>query len=250
MRRLPLIVICAAVLIVGIGGVLWWKAGQTTPVSERAALAGYREDAVSGGDRRGPAPGVYTYDQVGREKNRFGPLAINRDLPAEARYTITATPDGYREELALAEQHIEGKRFRLRADGARQATWRRNNITFLGVGRDDRKEINPPALSLPASLPVGRTWSAEYDAGSIHVRERARVLCHQAVRVDGRRHATVVVRTVARSTGVLGGKRVDTIWWSPELHLPLRWTIEQHLDGRVSLTTTTDLHLRETAPRT
>ncbi|HMM49507.1 MAG TPA: hypothetical protein PKE32_07855, partial [Miltoncostaeaceae bacterium] len=168
MRRLPLIVICAAVLIVGIGGVLWWKAGQTTPVSERAALAGYREDAVSGGDRRGPAPGVYTYDQVGREKNRFGPLAINRDLPAEARYTITATPDGYREELALAEQHIEGKRFRLRADGARQATWRRNNITFLGVGRDDRKEINPPALSLPASLPVGRTWSAEYDAGSIH----------------------------------------------------------------------------------
>jgi hypothetical protein len=250
-RRSTLIVLAVLVVLGGAGLWLWQSARSSTPVSEEDALADFRERGGAAGARAPgvPRPGVYTFRQSGSERGGAGPVGISRDLPSEARYVVTLTADGYREELDISEEHVEGLRLRLTPGGAR-AVWRRTKVTFLGFGRDDRRRLRPPPLHLPRELRVGRRWSGRYTAGELPVSYRSEVLRREPVEVAGRRLPAVVVRTVGDTGGVHPGTRTDTFWWSPQLALPLRWDIEMNIRGTVTLDMEARLVLEDVTPAT
>jgi hypothetical protein len=250
----PRKVLVAAVVVLALAGAgiwLWRSASSSSPVSEEEALASFREGADAGdGSRPGvPRAGVYTYRQEGTERGGAGPLGVTRDLPDEARYVVTTTGEGFQEELSISEQHIEGVRFRVTPEGSR-AVWRRTDVTFLGIGRDDRRELRPPPLHMPLRPAVGATWSGRYVAGELPVAYRSEVVRRETVEVAGEPLSALVVRTVGDTGGAHPGRRVDTSWWSPSLALRLRWTIDMEIRGTVTLDTTADLRLEALDPRT
>jgi hypothetical protein len=245
--------VAAIVVLAAAGAVLWaWQSARSSDtVSEEEALASFRRGA--GGPRAArpgvPRQGVYTYRQSGSERGGAGPISVRRGLPDQARYVVTPTGGGFQQELFLSEQHIEGVRFRVTRRGSR-ATWRRTDVTFAGFGRDDRRALRPPPLHLPRRLAVGLSWSGRYTAGELPVAFRSEVLRREPVEVAGERLPSFVVRTVGDTGGAHPGRRVDTLWWSPRLALPLRWTIEMEIEGAVTLDTTADLRLEAPRPRT
>ncbi len=230
---------------------VWRSASSSAPVSAEEALSGFREESSAPTAARPGVPraGVYTYRQSGRERGGAGPLGVSRDLPGEARYVVTSTSGGFQEQLSLSEEHIEAVRFRVTADGSR-AVWRRTDVTFLGVGRDDRRALRPPPIHLPRRLAVGRAWSGHYAAGELPVSYRSEVVGREAVEVAGERLPAFVVRTVGDTGGAHPGRRVNIFWWSPRLALPLRWTIDMEIKGTATLDTTADLRLEAVAPLT
>ncbi len=240
-------------VLVGAGVWAWHQARSSSPVSEAAAVAAFREGGGESGGSEAPGiprPGVYTYDQSGSERGGAGPVSISRDLPGNARYVVTRVAGGYAEELDISQEHIEGLRLRVAADGGSHAVSRRTEVDFLGVGRDDRRDLRPPPVHLPHALPVGRGWSGRYMAGELPVSFHSRVLRREAVEIEGRRIPCVVVRTVGDTGGAHPGTRTDTRWWSPALALPLRWTIDMRIRGVVTLDTHADLTLESLTPRT
>jgi hypothetical protein len=244
----------AVIVVLAIAGAVVWAwrdARSSDPVSQEEALSQYREGA--GGPRAArpgvPRQGVYTYRQSGGERGGAGPISVRRGLPGEARYVVTPIKGGFQEQLSLSEQHIEGVRFRVTRHGS-WATWRRTDITFVGFGRDDRRDLRPAPLHLPRKLSVGLAWSGRYTAGELPVSYRAEVVRREAVEVGGRRLPSFVVRTTSDTGGAHLGRRVDVFWWSPRLALPLRWTIDMEIRGTVGLDSTADLRLEAAEPVT
>ena len=244
--RVALVVLLLAAI--GAGVWLWQQAGESTPVSEERALREFREDGGGGAAAPGiPAAGVYTYRQEGSEEGGIGPASLSRDLPGEARYVVTRAEGGYRAQLSMSQEHVEGVTLRVGRAGTHEVA-RRTKVTFLGFGRDDRRTLRPAPLWLPARLSAGRTWAGSYTAGDLPVTYRSRVLRRDAVEVDGRRWAVWVVRSQSRTGGAHPGDRTDTWWWSPRLALTLRWDIDMRIGGPASLDTRATLHLLRTAP--
>lgn len=251
-RPWRVVAVLLVVALVGAGFWLWHRAGSSTPVSEEDALGAFREGGGAAGAGRVapgvPAPGVYTFAQSGSEEGGAGPLEISRGLPGQARYTVIRTADGYREELAISREHVEGVTVRVRP----RASWelaRRTRVTFLGFGRDDRRRLRPPPVRLVRPLTVGRSWRASYSAGTLPVTSRSVVLRQEVVVVGGRRYAARVVRTVGDTGGAHPGRRVDVIWWSPALALPLRWEIDMEIGGPATLRTRARLELESVTPQ-
>jgi hypothetical protein len=235
--------------VIGAGWWLWHRAGDSSPVSREAALRDYRASGPERARPRAgvPAPGVYTYAQSGSERGGAGPLSVGRSLPDRARYVVTMAPGGYAEELDMSQEHIEGLRVRVGKAGSREVS-RRTDVSFAGIGRDDRRDLVPPPLRMPRALPVGARWSARYHAGPLPVSARAEVVRSEVVEVGGRRYATRVIRTDAVTGGVHPGTRVDVQWWSPALALPLRWDIDMTIRGIVRLDTHATLRLVSVTP--
>jgi hypothetical protein len=247
--RKPLRVVLAVVVLAAIGAGIWFweRAGESTPVSEESALRDFRAEGGAAAAPGIPAAGVYTYRQEGSERGGVGPAHISRGLPDQAPYVVTKAEGGYRAQLSMSQEHIEGVTVRVGKDGSHEVA-RRTKVTFLGFGQDDRRTLRPPPLWLPARLAAGRTWSGSYRAGDLPVTYSSRVLRRDAVEVDGRRWAVWVVRSDSRTGGVHPGDRTDTWWWSPRLALALRWTIDMHIGGPASLDTRATLELVRVTP--
>lgn len=242
--------IIVVLLVAVVGGLwLWGRAGSSTPVSEEAALQTLREaGGAAGAEATGvPAAGVYTYLQDGSERGGAGPLKVSRDLPATARLVVTPAAGGYGQELDMSEEHIEGVRLRVGPDGTHEVS-RRTKVTFVGIGRDDRRALHPQPLAMPRVPRPGRTWAGRYSAGGLPVSYRSTVLRQETVRVDGAALPALVIRTVADTGGPHPGRRVDEVWWSARLALPLRWDIDMEIRGTFGLTTRARLELVSVSP--
>lgn len=248
-RPLRAAVILLALVAVGAGFWLWDRATSSTEVAVGDAVRDYRASGdPAAGPRPGvPRPGVYRMRQTGRERGGLGPVAIPRPLPGTALYVVTLQRGGYRAELDISEEHVESVDLRVRPQGTLEVA-RRTKVTFLGVGRDDRRTLVPPPLRTPARLRVGATWSDRYAAGAIPITTRSSVLRKDTVTIDGRPRAVMVIRSVADSGGTHPGRRTDTVWWSPGLALPLRWTIDQEINGIVTLDARSDLVMETLEP--
>jgi len=224
----------AAAVLVAVGVAAWRAASRSTPVSEADAVAGFRSDrggSPAAASAPGvPAPGVYTYRASGREDASLGPLSISRSVPAEVRYVVTRRPGGYAVELRVSGEHVEGYRYRV-TPGWTDMTWRRVDVTFLGLGRDDRRDVVPAARWIPRRPAAGTGWEVDFLTGSLRTRGRGRVTGRGVLPLDGRPEPVSVVRTVTRTSGAHGGGRDETVWWSPRLALPVRMISDTRLGG-------------------
>lgn len=250
-RRWPWAVL-AVLLVVLVAGGAWWLGARrdASEVSAAESVGAFRARTAGVGDpaRGVPVPGVYTYAQRGRETGGIGPISVGRDLPATARFTVSeAGPDGYLGELALADQHLEAVRYAV-ADGWVRSVWRRTDITLAGVGRDDRRDLVPPPRWMPLRPRVGREWVDRYEAGPLPVVARTRITGRDTVEVDGRPLPVLVVRIGSDTGEPYPGTRTETLWWSEDLALALRWRIVDDIRGLARLDLTTDLTLTSTAP--
>ena len=236
-----------------VGGIwLWNRAHSSTPVSEERALADFRGRAAEEPARVRPGvprAGVYSYRVQGRETAKAGPASIGRDLPGRASYVVTPTPAGYEEEWRLSEEHIEAFRYRVAPGGAR-TVWTRTKLTFLGFGRDDRRDLRPPPLRMPLRPRVGQTWRSSYMAGDLPVMVAARVLRREPVRVGGRPVPALVVHVHSETGGAHPGTRDERVWWAPSLALALRMEVDMEVRGTFGLSGEARLELESTDPRT
>lgn len=236
---IPLVVV---LVLVAAGAWLWSRAGSSTPVSEEAAL----EDFGQGGSRTtiGPQAGVWTYRATGDETVSLGPFDVDRALPPEARMVVRPAPDGYWRTLAFSEEHVEAARLRVTPRG-QYLEERITTIRVAGIGRDDRQVLTPPPLVHPRVLRVGMSWTERYSLDEVKVNAKVRVLRRTTVRVGDREVPAFVVRTTAAITGPFPGRRVDTMWWSPALSMPVRWTLDMDIRGIASLRTNADITLTD-----
>jgi hypothetical protein len=237
----------ALVAVIGIAGAVYWVwhgAHTSTAVSQDGVLAEYRAKGVSDAPPAPgvPASGVYRYTATGTESAGSGVLSASRSLPAEAVYVITPAADGYHEDLRLSEEHVEEARFAVGARGA-SATWRRTKITFVGIGSDDRDAVEPPSFDHPATFVVGRTWKGAYRLGDLKVAYTGKVTGRETAQLDGKTIPVFVIRTDSTFTGSTPGTRTDVLRWSPDLSLPVTWSITQETGGDAEFAIDADLTL-------
>ncbi len=228
-RSIRVLVAVAALLVVA-WVVVRQVAGSSDPVTDRDALATFNAATPGAVPAGGPAPGVYRYRAKGNERGGAGPLAIGRDLPAEARLVVTPSENGWDAELSYSRQHIETARYEVR-DGALRITWRRTKVTFAGFGSDDRRVIDPPSVFLPAGAAPGAHWSEAYRTGDISVQSDNRILRAEHVPVDGANVDVLVVVSRATTSGRHPGTRTETLWWASTLGLPVRWDVDMDIGG-------------------
>lgn len=234
-----------------VGGIwLWRRAHSSTPVAEDRAVAAFRAGDGTTGTRPGaPRPGVYVYSVEGEETAGAGPAHVTRALPGRAPMIARLAPGGYETELRLSEEHLEGFSYRLVPAGTRTVA-SRTKLTFLGIGQDDRRDMRPPPLRLPATFRAGQTWRDTYRAGSLVIRVRSRVVRSATVRLGGRSIPCWVVRITSDTEGTHPGTRVETLWWSPPLGLALRRTDDLQVGGVFSLKERATMRLLSATPRT
>ena len=248
----PLRLVALIVLVGVAGGAYWvWHGAHTsTAVSQEGALAEFRAKGVSDAPAAPgvPAAGVYRYTAKGSEQAGSGVLSASRPLPAEAVYIITPKAGGYHEDLRFSEEHVEEADFLVGAHGS-NATWRRTKITFLGIGSDDRDAVEPPSLDHPSELAVGRTWAGRYRLGDLRVEYTGKVTGRETAELDGRRIPVFVIRTDSTFAGSTPGSRTDVVRWSPELSLPVRWSIDQTTGGDAEFSMEADLSLVSGTPQ-
>ncbi len=243
----------ALVAVIGIAGAVYWVwhgAHTSTPVSQDSVLAEYRAKNISDtAPAKGvPANGVYRYTAKGEESAGSGVLSASRPLPAEAVYIITPKAGGYHEDLRFSQEHVEETDFAVGEKGA-SATWRRTKVTFLGVGTDDRDAVEPPSFDHPSEFTVGKSWKGTYKLGDLTVSYTGKVTGRETAQLDGKQVPVFVVRTDSTFTGSTPGTRTDTLRFSPELSLPVTWSIQQKTGGDAEFAIDADLTLVSGTPQ-
>lgn len=242
-RPAVLVPVGVVLVLIAAGAWFWARAGGSTPVSENAALKEFGD----GGSRTtvGPRAGVWTYRATGDETVSLGPFDVERELPSPARVVVRPAPGGYWRTLAFSEEHVEAARLRVTPRG-QYLEERVTTVKVAGIGRDDRQVLVPPPLVHPRGLRVGMTWTERYSLDQVKVDARVRVLRREVVRVGTTDIPAFVVRTRGEITGPFPGTRVDEMWWSPALSMPVRWKLDMDVQGVASLRTTADITM--TAP--
>ncbi len=247
-RRKLAIGALVAVAAVTIGAaVLWRVAGHSDPVSLQDVLVRFRASARDASADGPPAAGVYAYRLSGREHGGAGPLAVTRGLPPQAVATVTRTSDGWETRIDYSKQHVEGARYVVRPD-AIDMVWRRVDVSFAGLGRDDRRELagRYRLIRLPAR--VGETWNDRYLAGTLENRVRTRVLREEDVDVGGAAVPTLVLQSHTVTTGAFSGTRDEILWWSPQLRVPVRSKLDVVVRGIVGYESHLDMTLTGLTP--
>ncbi|MFN8111328.1 MAG: hypothetical protein U0Y82_16030 [Thermoleophilia bacterium] len=235
--------------VAGAGGWAWYRATHSTPVGLAAAVGEFRGDHVTAGAMGPglPAAGVYTYRATGWERANMGPVHLSRNVPAQGQDVVTPSPGGFTSELRLSGEHLESNRYRMR-DGALWVTWQRTNVTFLGVGRDDKRTLKPAVLAVPRTPRPGMHWDVSHTSWLLHITGTARVEGTASLTVDGRDVPVVIIRTDTVTKGAHGGPLHQRMWWAPSLGLPVRVVTDTTLSGVVGYRSHIELWLNATQP--
>jgi hypothetical protein len=225
------LIVLAAVgaLLLLAGGVGFWivvQTKKTDPVTIADAVVEFQN--ADDGTREvpgAPQPGVYTYDVEGAEAGGAGSVKVSRDLPLQAQMIVWQQAGGYETRLDYSGDHVEGARYVVGDDGIAQ-TWSRSKLSLLGTTSDDEIEVDPAALWIPEDLSEGATWEASYEADGFSTAHTSRVTGSEPVRVGAEEFDAVVIERTTTYSGDVSGEWTDTYWWSPELRLPVRISVE------------------------
>ncbi|MEZ5079690.1 MAG: hypothetical protein R2878_03330 [Thermoleophilia bacterium] len=226
--RLVGLIVAVAVVVVGV--LLWQRAGRSTEVPVASAVGDFRAGGGGGSEPGAPTPGVYSYRATGTERGTVGPLNIDRAVPPTARAVVRSTTRGFSLELRISEEHVEETRF-VRAPRGLLAVWRRVDVRFLGIGRDDRRPLVPPVLTVPSASRVGASWDSSFRTWKLSTAGRARVVRATTLSVGGTSYPVVVLEDRGRTSGAHGGPRLQRWWWSEQLKLPIRIESDVTLGG-------------------
>ncbi len=229
-RRRWAILATVVIVLVAVGAVMWREAGTSDPVPESEVIDDLRRDGLGATDG-GPRPGVYRIRVSGKEDGGAGPIRVHRDLPREGTVAVSGTADGWEVLTTYSRQHIEAARYRLHGEAVRM-TWRRVDVSFAGIGRDDRRDIDGMARLVPRVDPApDAVWTDRYMTGSLTNVVENRVLRRERITVGGEKVDTVVIRSVTTTTGALAGTRSETLWWSPAHRLVVRSELDVDIGG-------------------
>jgi hypothetical protein len=251
--RRGLLVAGAAVVVVGAAGaaIVVRRAREASPaVSRTAALRDLRAQTATTAapaPSGPPAPGVYDYAVRGRECAGVAGLSLCRALPSRARVVITRSGSTLLVEMYLSQAHVEAQRFDVRPDG-RYLTWQRADISFAGIGQDDRHAVTPATLALPARLAPGVHWPQAFHVGTLAVTATNEVLRRETVDVGGTRVHAVVIRSDSRTAGAHPGTEADLTWHAPSLGLDLRLQVRRRIGGTFPYRLDADATLLELTP--
>ncbi len=229
-KRLVLIVsaIVGALLLM-LGGVGFYLVGQaksSDAVTVDAAVAKFHERDDGTRDIAGaPEPGVYTYAAVGSEAGGAASINVTRDLPAEAQMMVWQQPGGFETELVYSGDHREGARYAVGDDGIAQ-TWTRTKLSLLGTTSDTDADITPAGLWIAKDLSVGAAWDSTYEADGSTTSYSSKVTGTENVTIGTDEVATVVVERTTKIAGNVTGQWTDTYWWSTELNMPVKMSVE------------------------
>lgn len=241
----PLVIV---LVLIGLGAWWWSRAGSSTPVSQAEAGEDYGGGADATAIPDGPRAGVWSYRATGNETVGVGPVSIDRPLPSTAQVVVRPAAGGFWRTLALSKEHVEASRLRLSPEGE-YLVERVTTVKVAGLGRDDRQVLVPPPLVYPSAMEVGDAWQERYRMDEVRVSGTARVLRRAVVDVGGTPVRALVVDKKATITGPVSGFRRDTVWWSPDLHMPVRLVMATKVGGVASLRTDVTIVLTSTEPQ-
>lgn len=237
-------------LVSGVGAI-WWRAAQSsTAVSPAQALEAFRESPSTAPVPTAPKPGVYEYRATGSERGGVGSLTIGRKLPGTTRLVVTHVSGGWEATFFFSEEHVEASRYIPQADGALTVTWHRTKVTFAGIGRDDKRDVTPPSLVLPADAAPGKSWRERYRTGDINVDTESRIVGAEQVRVGNTPVDTLLIETHSTTDGPHPGTRDEKLWWAPTLGLPARWDVAMDIGGTFGFTGRSSIRLASPVPVT
>jgi hypothetical protein len=245
-RVIPLALLAAIVF----GGIWAWReANASVAASLPAALDTVRAADLTQGRDALPLAGVYRYRATGDEQLSVGPLEITRPLPGEALLVVLPQKHGVR-SLEWRFSRDTAETWRL-ADANRgtNVVYRSATVGVRGLSRDFGG-ATVPALWRPKRPRAGLQWSAVYRAGdSLAFRRESTVVRQETLTVGDQKVRTWVIQSTERLTGSVDGEEHERVWWSPELGLDVKRTVDRDIGGTVSHHLTATLVLESIAPQ-
>lgn len=256
----------AALVIVAVGAWAFWPRG-TTAVSERDALADFRQQR--GTTRDGPAdevaeraartrslpdPGVYTFRASGEEEVKLGPLPTEtRSVPERVIATVVDAGDGCFElTVSFFEEHTETTRYCTSGGSlALDAHTKHQRIGALSPTAEMScdpavllsSERSEHELSCELELSGGPRPITAALAGTARAREP------EELTVGGVAVAATPLTVSYAVTGDLSGSWTETLW-ADEVGLPLRIERSLDLSGPATFTERSRLDIEKLAPAT
>lgn len=190
----------AAVLVVA--GAALIGATRTTPETAAAAdaVARFREQApASPPAGAGPPPGVYRYATTGGERIDFL-LGEEHAYPAETTVTVLTAACGHSERWDALDERWDGRVLCRTAGGLTLPEYRETH-RFAGTTHRRHYVCDPGALTEPADLAAGATWTFGCTSDDTTERWRGTLVGRETLVVDG---APVETTHVAFTTVVDG----------------------------------------------
>ena len=244
-RVIPLALLAAMVL----GGIWAWReANASVPASLPDALDTVREADLAAGRAGLPLAGVYRYKATGEEQLAAGPLEITRKLPARSLLVVLPEARGVR-ALEWRFSRDSGETWRV-ADANRgtNVVYRSVTVGVRGIGREFGG-ATVPALWRPRNPRAGQKWSATYRQGdALAFRRESTVQRQETVTIGDQKVRAWVITSKETLTGSVTGEELERVWWSPELNLDVKRTIDRDIGGTISHHLTATLVLESIAP--
>jgi hypothetical protein len=226
-RVIPLALLAAIVL----GGIWAWReANASASASLPEALESVRAADLAPGRAGLPVAGVYHYKTTGEEQLAAGPLEITRKLPPETLLVVLPEARGVR-SLEWRFSRDSGETWRL-ADANRgtNVVYRSVTVGVRGIGRDFGG-ATVPALWRPKNPRPGLKWSATYRQGdALAFRRESTVQRQETLTIGDQKVRTWVITSKETLTGSVKGEELERVWWSPELNLDVKRTIDRDIE--------------------
>jgi hypothetical protein len=244
-RRVLLLVL--VLLAAGAGFVAWKATRGSSPVSESTAVGRYRATGGQAGAAGPPRPGVYTYSSTGWECGGVGPLCLRRSLPKQLRVVVSWRGRQLQIEQDYSTDHLETQRFAVGPAG-RRLVWQRQDITMVGIGRDERDTPQPTPLVQPGTLRVGATWKAHFHLRELVTDASYRVVSRKTASVGGRQLQVFEIASTTRSSGPFHGTETVRELYAPALGLDVWRSVERRIAGEFTYKLSVRQRLLSTAP--
>ena len=161
----------ALVAVIGVaGGAFWLWSGAARQHGRRPEHRARAARGPSPPPRPGPACRLRRLplprDRLRERRQR---RALRLAAPPPPRPSTSSAPRG---RLPRGPPPLRGARRGgrvRRGQRGTSATWRRTKVMFLGIGTDDRDDVQPPSFDHPSKLTVGKTWAGSYRLGELKV---------------------------------------------------------------------------------
>ncbi|MEZ5350726.1 MAG: hypothetical protein R2714_16230 [Microthrixaceae bacterium] len=275
-RRAIVGVALAVVLVLAAGLALVARPRGADPISQREALASFREKqstsvpaagtgaARSRGSGSGsasvPGPGVYSYDTSGEEAVKLGPLPEEvrpyHDLTTAEVTTMPSVegdPACFAFALNLLEQHTEDFVFCRTASGGLRLESYAKHQSVAQFNPTVNISCDPGTLTEPEEESLSLECTLVLDGGPMEISTEfsgtARSSGPETLLVGAEEVEVLPIDIHFDLDGSVSGTWDEHLWIQTGTALPVRLGRDFHLDGFVGFDEVSSLQLNSTAPQ-